>query len=359
MYLRPQALNDTVIDFTNFGAGAIYVTTGLNPNDHALQYMMNGVQMITMGGATTSNYSVQKLGTNAAGYVFKRPITTPGLYYDVINYYNKIVNLNPTDPNYNLPRPYITESDTYKYFVFQQAVAIVKVAGQSIVRNQIAMMSVGDSITVDGSLSRGCELGYNMQVYKRNSFGLWVLGVEDSDFSVVPSDTTNNYYTITPLVAAEFKVVCRATGYNSFNNPFGSNNDVRENVSDNYDAFSFIINSGVPTVIDTINLPQIQADVQAYLDSHLNPIGYTNFVMTVNADILYNTGNWMADMNPVVPTEAQWIELLQDNCNIQLVIYDGNNNNAQIGPAYNGFGPHTVFVSTATNCIFKYLVTIK
>ena len=366
MYLRPIALQDAVIDFASFPQGYIYSTTGLNPSDHAIQYYLinNGYavisapNLIAQDGTTTVNYSVIKPDNSSTAYVFKRKITTPGIYTDKINYYNKTVTLSPLDPNYNLPRPYLTETHTYNYYIFQKSIAIVKIgtSGQNIYQNQIAVMNPNDSLVIDCSLSRGNEAGYLLNIYKRLPFGVWSLATKDSDFSLTVGDSVMSYI-LTPLIAAEFKVAFSVTGFNSNNNPFGQNNDVRDMISDNSDTLTFYINSGVVPRVDHITFPQIQAQVSAFVDENSNPLGYTNSQIIVSANILYNTGTWVVDSTPITPTNDQWLEVLLDNTNISMHVLDSNGKD--IVPSFEGLGPHNVVVPTANNCTFNYVTTIK
>ena len=366
MYLRPLTLKDTVVDFANFSQGFIYSTTGLNTTDHALQYYIvkNGLNalsnplLISTDGTATTNYSIVKKDNLSVGYTFKRGVTGPGLYSDTINYFNKYVELPTTDPNYSLPRPYLTETHTYSYYMLQKAITIVKVgtSGQTIFQNQTAVVNVGDSMLIDCSLSRGYETSFSFNIYKRTHFGVWVLATKDSDFSLTLG-TNNPSYIITPLVAAEFKLVVKTVGFNSNNNPFGANADLRDMISDNSDTLTFYMNSGVTARVDTITLPAIKSIVSAFVDNNSNPMGYANTQMLVSADIMYGTGSWNVDGLPITPTNEQWLELLLDNTDIQLHAFDSNGKD--LIPPFVGLGPHKVTIPKATSCTFNYITKIK
>ena len=366
MYIRPLTLQDTTIDFANFPQGYIYSSTGLNATDHALQYYLikNGSNinsnplLITTNGVLTTNYSVTKENNNVVAYLFRRAINNPGLYSDKINYFNKIVNLSTLDQNYNLERPYLTESHIYNYYIFQSAVSIVKVGtqGQTIRQNQTAVMNINDSILIDGSYSRGYENGYILNIYKRMNSGIWALANKDSDFSL-SNGINPMQYIFTPLLACEFKVVFQVTGFNSNSNNFDINNDIRDLIIDNSDRLSFYINSGVIQKVDTITLPQIQTNVSTFLDSNSNLQGYTNTQITVDATILYNTGIWSVNGVLITPTNDQWLENIYDNSNIKLHIQD--NTSKDILPPFNGFGPHKIMIPSAIDCTFKYILTNK
>ena len=365
MYLRPTELNDQVIDFGSFAQNYFTVSTGLNPSDHAIQYYIarngqtisNPPTIINQNGTNGAGYSVQKLDNNPMGYIFKRPLNGPGYYSDLINYFNKIVSYSQSDPKFNLPRPYLTQGNEFGYFIFQKAVASVKVDGNAITSGKLVNATSNTPIEIDGSNSRGYDQSYNMNIYLRDETLNWVHAVDEVDFSSVKNDA-NNSYNITFLKVKEFKIVIKVIGFDSYNNNFGHNSQERDLITDNSDTIVFKVNTGIQANIDNITLPKIYPVIQAEKnqdDSY--SLIFANKTFIINYNIDYTSASWVVNSTHIYPTNSLWLDELQNNCNIRLHVTDVNN--LDIMPPKIGLGPHKILIPSIANYKFKYVTTLK
>ena len=366
MYIRPRELNDTVIDFNALGQNYFNVTVGLNSTDHALQYFIGAagnnvnvpIQLVNQNGNAGTDYSVTKSDNTARAYIFKRMLTNPGFYNDVIKYYNKTVLYDPSDPRYNQTRPYLTQDDSFNYFIFQKAVLSLSV-NNTLIKNGVTINSSPDlPIILDGSSSRGCELGYNVTIQKRDSTNKWVAATIDVDYSFIKSTDKQNYFTVSFHDIAEYRVITLAIGYNSHVNNFGNITDKRGMIIENQDILVFKINTGITPIIDNIKFPNIVAQIHGEDDGNgnFNKV-YSNKEFIVSPNILYETGSWVAGGNNITMNEADWLQEFDNYCNVKLHIQ--SDNGVDILQPKTGLDQQKVIVPLKTNCHFKYITTIK
>lgn len=369
MYLRPSELKDMVLDFGGFGGfGQNYfnVTTGLNPNDHGIQYFIMGTgqsinnppQIINQNGSNGTDYSVQKMDNIARGYMFKRPLNGPGFYSDNIKYYSKLVMYSPADPRYNETRPYLVQSDEFNYFIFQKAIASVSIDGLSITSGKLVNTEINAPIIIDGSMSRGCEQGFQITLLKRDNTFHWVEAIAEVDYVSIQNPETPNYYTLTLLQENEYKIIIKAIGYDSNTNPYGYSADTRDLIVDNTDSVVFKLNTGVESHTDLINLPPIYPIIQGESDDNgeFSKI-YANKEFIVSPNIDYSAASWYVNSQQIFPTNADWLDELQNQCIVKLHVLDSNNND--IIPPKTGIGPHRVTIPVAVDYKLKYITTLR
>lgn len=366
MYLRPSELRDMTFDFVAFSKNNFTVTLGLNPSDRAIQYFTMGTgqtfnnppQLISQNGSNGADYSIKKLDNNPRAYVFKRPLNGPGFYNENIKYFSKIVNYSPLDPKYFEDRPYLVQNDTFNYLVFQKAVVSLSIDSQPISNGKLVIADINTPIIVDGSASRGYEQSFELSIFVRDSSLNWVEAVSEVDYASIPNDGAVNSYTLTFLRLAEFKIVAKVTGYDSNAHPFGYASDSRDLIAENVDIVSFKLNTGVQANIDSITLPTIMPIIQGEEDEDGGyNLLYSNKEFTISPDVQYETGAWTVNSQQIFPSNATWLELLQDNSIIKLHVQDATN--TDVIPPKDGLGPHKVILPYNANFKFKYITTLR
>lgn len=366
MYIRPKELHDQVFDFNNMGQNFLNPVTGLNATDHAMQYLIgvsgglvsNPPQIINQNGSNGTDYSVLKSDNNPRGYIYKRVITGPGFYNDVIRYYSKTVAYSTNDPRYNQVRPFLTQEGNYSYFLFQKAILSLFING-SMVKNGFTIIGEKDMpIIMDGGASRGCDIGYTINVERRNVDNKWVQASVDMDYTIIKSEDKLNNHTISFHGINEYRVIIVGLGYNSNNNNFGNISDKRGLIIENQDTLVFKINTGIAPIIDNIKLPTITALVHGEDDGNgnFNKV-YANKEFIISPDINYDSASWVAGGKNISLTSAEWLQELNNYCIVQLHI-QGDNGVDILSPKI-GLDQQKVMVPLKCNCHFKYITTVR
>lgn len=375
MYFRPNDLRDRVIDFGSTPAGYIPVKLKLDAEDKAIRYELASTAgagltpptLISTNGGNAEQYSVVKEIGSEVTYIFNRFVNNPGAYTDNIKYYYDYKLYSQSAPEYNLERPYVRQSNSYSYLVFQKAIGIVKV--DDVLKSFGSQIngSQNDTVTLDISLSRGYERGLTILIQKRNGSNFWVDATADVDYELATTETTNIYELTFLNDEDEYRIIVTAIGYDSNNNPFGDIDETRTKVSENKNIFVFYYNTGLTAPVEEIDFPNIDVLVSTKfyrpdptLDGEDDDVdetkAYTENIIEISPDIDYVSGIWLIDSIPKVVTDDEWEFEIKANTDVYLKIL--NNNNEEVLPAMKGFGPHQIVINTEGEYNFKYVMTL-